>query len=337
VSGDEVAVGETAGGTVGPRPRAGPLAIGLDVGGTKIGGGVVTRNGEILDREQVPTPGSARDETLEAMLHVIEALRARNPGVSAVGAGAAGLVEWPEGRARYAPHNAYPEGSLRRMLTERTGLPSIVDNDANMAAWAEARYGAGRGSDHLVLLTLGTGVGSGLVLDGRVYRGSTGIGAEFGHVTVDAEGGARCGCGNIGCLEAVASGSALGRYGREAAVADPDGLIATLAGSPDRVTGVVVFEAARQGDPTAIALFGQVGRWLGIGVASAVTLFDPQVVVIGGGLGRASELLLAPARASMEEFVFGRRFRTLPPLVPAGLGPDAGVVGAATLALEPEP
>jgi glucokinase len=313
------------------------LAIGVDVGGTKIGGGVVTTAGEILDREQVPTPGSDRAGTLDAVLRVVESLRARNPGIAAIGVGAAGLVEWPEGRIRFAPHNAYPHGSLRSLLTERTGLPTIVDNDANVAAWAEARYGAGLGSDHVVLLALGTGVGAGLVLDGRVYRGATGIGGEFGHITVDAEGGVRCTCGNVGCLEAVVSGSALGRDGRAAAAADPDGLLATLAGAPDRVTGVVVFEAARQGDPTALALFERVGRWLGVGIATAVTLFDPQVVVVGGGLARAADLLLGPAAASMREFVFGRRFRTLPPVVVARLGPDAGIVGAGTLALEPSP
>jgi len=313
------------------------LAIGIDVGGTKIGGGVVTAAGEILDREQVPTPGSDRAGTLDAMLGVVESLRARNQGIAAIGVGAAGLVEWPEGRIRFAPHNAYPHGSLRSLLTERTGLPTIVDNDANVAAWAEARYGAGLGSDHLILLALGTGVGAGLILDGRVYRGATGLGGEFGHITVDATGGARCTCGNVGCFEAVASGSALGRDGRAAAAADPQGLLATLAGAPDRVTGVVVFEAARQGDPTALALFERVGRWLGVGIAIAVTLFDPQVVVVGGGLARAADLLLGPANASMEEFVFGRRFRTLPPVVVARLGPDAGIVGAGTLALQPSP
>jgi glucokinase len=332
VSGDEAAHGPG-------RRRAGAsrLAIGVDIGGTKIGGGVVTDAGEIVDREQVPTPGSDPAGTLDAMLRVIESLRTRTPGVAAVGVGAAGLVEWPEGRIRFAPHNAYPQGSLRRLVTERTGLPTIVDNDANVAAWAEARYGAALGSDHMVLLAVGTGVGAGLVLDGRVYRGATGLGGEFGHITVDAEGGAPCGCGNAGCLEAVASGSALGRYGRDAAAADPEGLIAKLAGEPDRVTGVVVYEAARQGDPTAVALFERVGRWLGIGMATAVTLFDPQVLVVGGGLASAFGLLLRPARAGMEEFVFGRRFRTLPPVVAARLGPDAGVVGAATLALEPQP
>jgi glucokinase len=313
------------------------MAIGLDVGGTKIGGAAVTASGKVVDREQVPTPGSDRVRTGEAMLEVVAALRRRNPAASAVGVGAAGLVEWPEGRIRFAPHNAYPQGSLRRLVSERTGLPTIIDNDANVAAWAEARHGAGRGSDHVILLTVGTGVGAGFVLDGRVYRGATGIGAEFGHITVDPYGGARCTCGNDGCLEAVASGTALGRYGREAAAAEPDGLLATLAGGPDLVTGLVVFDAARQGDATAISLFERLGSWLGIGIAVAVTTFDPQVVVVGGGLVHAWDLLAGPARASMERFVFGRRFRTLPEVVPAELGSDAGVVGAATLALQPEP
>src|SRR5215211_2535184 len=197
-----------------------PHALGIDIGGTKIAAGVVTGDGRILDRTRVPTPPDDQAATLAALLAVVDELRARNPGVEAIGLGAAGLVEWPGGIARWAPHNSYRRLELRRLLHERTGLPTIVDNDANVAAWAEARFGAGEGSRDLVLIAVGTGIGGGLVLDGKVYRGATGMGAELGHMLVDVDG-APCACGRTGCLEAMASGSALGRYGREAAGADP--------------------------------------------------------------------------------------------------------------------
>jgi glucokinase len=320
-----------------PVAAAEPHAIGLDIGGTKIAAGVVTIAGHVLSRTRVPTPpGDDEAGTVAAMVKVVDQLRARHPEVAAVGVGAAGLVEWPRGLIRWAPHNSYRRLDLRRLLHEQTGLPTTVDNDANAAAWAEARFGAGAGSDDLVLVAVGTGIGGGLVLAGSVYRGSSGLGAEVGHMVVDPDGAA-CACGSRGCLEAMASGSALGRDGRAAAEADPGGRLATLAGGAERVTGETVFRAAQQGDPTARSLFERTGFWLGVGLASLVTIFDPDVVVIGGGLATTGELLLAPARASLERYVFGRAHRDLPPVAPARLGSDAGLVGAATLAMQRSP
>jgi glucokinase len=316
-----------------PSPaRVEPHALGIDIGGTKIAAGVVTGDGRILDRTRVPTPPDDQAATLAALLAVVDELRARNPGVEAIGLGAAGLVEWPGGIARWAPHNTYRHLELRRLLHERTGLPTIVDNDANVAAWAEARFGAGAGSDDLVLVTVGTGIGGGLVLDGHLYHGEHGFAGELGHLIVDPDGD-RCACGNRGCLEAMASGSALGRAAREVAARDPGGRLATLAGGPQRVTGEIVFQAAKEGDRAALDLFQRIGHWLGIGIASLITIFDPDVVVVGGGVSTTGELLLAPARASMERYVFGRAHRELPPVAPARLGANAGLVGAASLAL----
>jgi glucokinase len=340
-----------------PPAKAEPLAIGMDIGGTKIAGGVVTGNGRVLHRTRVPTPPHDQEATLAALLAVTDELLTRIPGVEAIGLGAAGLVEWPGGHARWAPHNTYRRMELRRLLHERTGLPTTVDNDANAAAWAEARFGAGvrrdgtgaggtastsaglasvgagAGTDDLVLVTVGTGIGGGLVLDGRLYHGEHGFAGELGHLIVDPDGD-RCACGNRGCLEAMASGSTLGRLGREAAAADPGGRLASLAaptGGP--VTGEIVFAAASEGDKVALALFERIGYWLGVGIASLVTIFDPDLVVVGGGVAATGELLLAPARASFERYVHGRAHRDLPPVVPARLGGDAGLVGAATLAL----
>jgi glucokinase len=315
-----------------PPDRDSPQAIGVDVGGTKIAGGVVAADGRVLDRSRVPTPPDDESATVAALFAAVDGLLARHPRVEAIGVGAAGLVEWPGGRACWAPHNSYRGLELRRLLHERTGLPTTIDNDANAAAWAESRFGAGAGAGDLVLLTVGTGIGGGLVLDGRIYHGVRGFAGELGHLIV-APDGDRCACGNRGCLEAMASGSTLGRLGREAAAADPGGRLATLAGGPDRVTGEVVFAAAGEGDKVALALFERAGHWLGVGLASLVTVFDPDLVVVGGGVAATGELLLAPARASFERYVHGRAHRQLPPVVQARLGDDAGLVGAATLAL----
>jgi len=318
---------------VAPPAGVGPQAVGIDIGGTKIAAGVVAEDGTILDRTRVPTPPDDESATLAALLAVVDELWAGNPGVEAIGVGAAGLVEWPGGIARWAPHNTYRRLELRRLLHERTGLPTIVDNDANAAALAEARFGAGVGGGDLVLVNVGTGIGGGLVLGGRLDHGQHGFAGELGHLIVDPDGDL-CACGNHGCLEAMASGTTLGRLGREAAAADPGGRLAALAaaaGGP--VTGEVVFAAAGEGDKAALALFERIGYWLGVGIASLVTIFDPDLVVVGGGVAATGELLLTPARTSFERYVHGRVHRDLPPVVPGRLGPDAGLVGAAALAL----
>jgi glucokinase len=312
-------------------------AIGLDVGGTKIAAGVVSGHGELLERVARPTPRSGPGEpTLRLTLQLVDELRRRYPGVQAIGAGAAGMIDWPDGHIRWAPNNSYRDLPLRAILSAETGLPAVVDNDANAAAWAEACVGAGVGHRDLLVLTVGTGIGAGLILGGRLYRGATGIGGEAGHIIVDPAG-PRCGCGSAGCLEALGSGSALSRAGREAAGRDPDGTLARLAGGAGHVTGETVSEAARGGDATALAIFARAGHWLGIGIASLVSLLDIELVVIGGGLSSTGELLLGPARSAFERFVFARGHRTLPAIVPARLGAEAGIVGAGLLALDRVP
>lgn len=329
-------LGETADHPAGTRS-----AIGLDVGGTKIAAGVVADDGRILHRRVVATPPVADAATMRRVLvDLITRLRTRHVGVSAIGVGAAGMIDWPSGHIRWTPNIAYHDLPLQRILTDDTGLPTVVENDANAAAWAEARVGAGAGVGpgggyrDMIVLTVGTGVGGGIVLDGRLHRGRTGIGGEIGHLLVDPANGHRCGCGAVGCLEAMASGTALGRAGQASARADPSGTLAGLANGADNVTGETVFQAAQLGDPPARALFDELGYWLGVGIASLVALFDPELVLIGGGLVRVGDLLLAPTRASFERFVFARDRRPLPPVLPARLGTDAGMVGAALLALD---
>lgn len=312
--------------------------IGLDVGGTKIAGGVIDAEGRILHRLQIPSPtDEGTDTTLAALLELVERLRSMHPQVASIGVGAAGMITWPSGRIITAPNNAYRDLPLQELLTQYTGLPAVVENDANAAAWAEARVGAGANHRNVIAVTVGTGVGGGLIIDGALFRGQNGIGAEIGHMLINPTGGIQCGCGSIGCLEAHASGTALGRRGREVAATDPTGLLATLAGGADRVTGETVFTAAQQGDPTALSLFDELGYWLGAGLASLVNVFDPQIIIISGGLVTTSDYLYPPTQSSFRKHVFASTQRTLPAIVSAQLGTEAGLVGAALLAMERQP
>jgi glucokinase len=308
------------------------LAIGLDIGGTKISCGVISATGIAVNSlRPISTPVS-QDMTLSTLRGAIDQLLAACPGVTAIGVGAAGLVDWPTGFVRWAPNNAYREMPLRRLLEDGYGLPTVVDNDANVAAFAEARLG--QSARYLLFLTVGTGLGGGIVLDGQLFRGSTGIGAEVGHMIVDPFGGHKCGCGRVGCLEALASGTALGSYGREAAAAEPHGTLARLAGGHAAVSGETVFAAAMAGDATALALYARLGRWLGIGIASLVTLFDIELIIVGGGVAKAGKLLLDPARAALDTYLFAREHRAVPRIIQATLGVEAGWIGAGLLALD---
>jgi glucokinase len=208
-----------------------------------------------------------------------------------------------------------------------------VDNDANLAAYAEYRFGAGRGYRHLLLVAVGTGIGGGIVSDGRLFRGAHGFAAEIGHVIVEPDG-LPCGCGNRGCWEQVASGSAIGRLGREAARADERSTLRGLVDDPEQLTGAHVTQAALDGDEPSIRVLAEVGRRLGEGIAGLVNVLDPQIVVVGGGAIAAGELLLEPARDAFRDAVEGLDHRPRVPIVAAQLGNDAGAVGAAALALE---
>jgi glucokinase len=311
-------------------------AVGIDIGGTKIAAGVVTSDGRIIRKVASPTP-QHQDHLVRHILGVIDDLQGDYPDVAAVGVGAAGMIDWPTGHIRWAPNNSYSDLPLQQLLAEGSGLPAVVENDANAAAWAEAAVGAGTGLGNVIALTIGTGIGAGIILNGELQRGETGIAGEAGHIIINPIGGELCGCGATGCLEAMASGTSLGLLGRRAAAADPEGLLAQLAGTAASVTGETVYQAALMGDPAARQLFGQLGFWLGVGIASLVNVFDPQLVILGGGLVTTGDLLLTPTHASFERFVFARPHRQLPDLALARLGPDAGLIGAALLALHRYP
>ena len=250
-------------------------AIGVDIGGTKIAAGVVDDAGRIVAETRCATPGDA-EGALDAVAGVVAELRAGHD-VCAVGLAAAGYVSADRSRMLFAPNLPWDGIAVRDLLGARLDLPLYVENDANCAAWAEYRFGAGQGESHLVCLTVGTGIGGGIVLGGRLYRGRFGVAGEPGHVRVVPDG-LPCGCGNAGCLEQYASGTALVRYARARGL-DLD--------------GPAVTDAAAAGDERAVAAFAEVGEWLGRGVADVVSIVDPGVVVIGGGVAAAGDLLLS--------------------------------------------
>ena len=308
------------------------LAIGVDVGGTKIEGLLVDVSlGKILDRRLVETPAEDAEATARAIVAVARELMAGRDAVRALGVGAAGMVDL-DGVMRYAPNVAWRDFPLTERVGAAVGLPTLVDNDANVAAWGEFRFGAGRGSSDMLLVTVGTGIGGGIVLGGKLFRGAHGFAAEIGHIIVEP-GGPRCGCGNLGCWEQVASGRALGRLGRQAATEHPESLMVGVAGGdPEKVTGVEVTVAAKRGDRVAVRILAEVGRRLGEGIAGFVNVLDPDLVVVGGGAIEAGEFLLQPARRAFIDSVEAPKHRPNVPIVPATLANDAGAVGAADLA-----
>jgi glucokinase len=278
--------------------------------------------------------GGDRAETLDIFVEAVEEVRAAAPDVEAVGFGIPALVEWERGVSRWSTHLPLADVPFRDLMSERLGLPVVVDNDANAALIAETRFGAARDRAHAVLVALGTGIGSGLLLDGRIYRGSRGVGAEVGHMVVDLHGpDCQGACPGRGCLEVMASGSAIGREGVVAAREAPSSALGRRLAEGREITGGIVTELAHDGDEAARSVLAEIGRRLGYGLAGVVNVFNPEVIVIGGGAIAAGELLLSPARAVVLE-------RALPParetvrIVPAHFGDEAGMLGAALLALD---
>jgi glucokinase len=314
------------------------LAIGIDIGGTKVAGGVVDESGSITHRTRRDTPHrSTSPSVVENTIveSVEELLRQVDPDdVVAVGIGAAGFVAEDRATVVFAPHLSWRNEPLRDALSQRIELPITVDNDANAAAWAEACFGAARGESHVVVITLGTGIGGALIIDGDVQRGRHGIAGEFGHMQV-MPAGIRCECGNRGCWEQYASGNALVREARamiEAGSPVVADLLVRLGGDANALTGPFITEAAREGDPTARELLADIGEWLGIGLANLAAAFDPGLFVIGGGVSAADEMLIGPAREAFRRQLPGRGYRPEARIVRAVLGSDAGLIGAAELA-----
>jgi len=312
---------------------SGTPTCGIDIGGTKIAGAVVDEDGTVLAEARVVSPATDPTAIENAVAGLVARLVAEHD-VSAVGVGAAGYIASDRSTVLFAPNIAWRNEPLGADLARLIGLPVVVENDGNVAAWGEFRYGAGRDHDDQLMVTVGTGVGGGVIADGRLLRGAHGVAGEIGHLRLVPEG-RLCGCGNRGCLEQYGSGSALVRDVREAALADPAGargLLERAGGDVEAIDGPLVTAAARAGDAFALAQLARVGDALGQGIASLAAVLDPGVVVIGGGVSEARELLLDPLRAAFERELIGRGFRPEAEIRLAAMGNRAGVVGAADLA-----
>lgn len=303
-------------------------AIGVDVGGTKIAAGLVAPGGKLLNEARYPTV-SEPAELLDSLARAIEEAAADDE-TDAVCVAVAGLLMASESKVVFSPNLRAIEGlPLKSELESRTGLTVTVENDANAAAWGEFVFGAGREVENLLFITLGTGVGGGVILDGNLLRGSQGAGGELGHTTLHATG-PRCNCGNRGCFEIMASGLAIERRARRLAAKNPDSMLGRAVASED-FSGEEVTELARKGDAPSISVLRETGVWLGIGVAGFVNVFNPEAVAVGGGAAAAGELILEPARR--EVYLRARSpSRDLAEIKPATLGEKSGLLGAAALA-----
>jgi glucokinase len=310
------------------------LSIGIDVGGTKVLGGVVDDNGVVLARARKDTPRQGGKALTQGIADTVKELMAQH-NVESVGVSAAGFVSSDRKTMLATPNIAdWNDVDLDFELKSLIGLPIVIENDANAAAWGEAKFGAGRNRNHMMMLTVGTGIGGGIVVEGQLYRGAFGIAAEFGHMRVVPEGHI-CGCGARGCFEQYASGNALLRHAREAINASPEvarNLLSRGDGTVAGLTGQIITQAAKEADPIALAAFNTTGQWLGAGIASLAVLLDPECIVIGGGVIDAGEILLAPTRESLERTMPFAGKHPYPELIAAELGNDAGLVGVADLA-----
>ncbi|OPF79088.1 glucokinase [Streptomyces antioxidans] len=308
------------------------LTIGVDIGGTKIAAGVVDEEGSILETSQVSTP-----QTPEGVVDAIaDAVRIVSEGhdIEAVGIGAAGYVDDKRATVLFAPNINWRHEALKDKVEQRVGLPVVVENDANAAAWGEYRFGAGVGHDDVVCITLGTGLGGGIIIGGKLHRGRFGVAAEFGHIRVVPDG-LLCGCGSQGCWEQYASGRALVRYAQQRAAATPENATVLLGlgdGTAEGIEGKHISDAARQGDPVAIDSFRELARWAGAGLADLASLFDPSAFIVGGGVSDEGDLVLEPIRKSFRRWLVGNQWRPHAQVLAAQLGGKAGLVGAADLA-----
>lgn len=309
------------------------LTIGVDVGGTKIAAGVVDGTGKLIAHTRRDTPAQDTAGVISGIADAVRELAATHE-VAAVGIGAAGFVDASRSTVMFAPNLAWRDQNLRATLSAQLGLPVVVENDANAAAWAESRFGAGRDHDDLAAITIGTGVGGGLVVGGRLLRGGFGVASEIGHITM-VPYGRRCGCGLQGCWEQYGSGRALVTEAQEIARHSPAfaaGLLADAGGEPERITGELVTAAAQRGDVGALHCFDEIGRWIGLGLAQLASVLDPSLFVIGGGVSAAGEVLRSRVEPTFRSHLTGRGHRPVADVRLAELGWEAGMVGAADLA-----
>jgi glucokinase len=309
--------------------------IGVDLGGTKVIAGALDDRLQVHQRVQRPAPSGDQTQVLDAVLDAVAEVRAGvSHEISAVGFGIPCLIDQERGMAVMAVNLPLADLDFRAVMSERLGLPAFVDNDANVAALAEHRAGAARGCDHVAMLTIGTGIGGGLILSGELYRGAHGSAAELGHMVIDEHGPPCQGnCPNRGCLETLASGTALTREALEVARAEPDSDLGRSLAAGREITGALVTELAHDGEGRAREVIALIGRRLGVGIVNLVNMLNLEMVVVGGGVIAAGDLLLDPAREVLAERGL-RPSREQVRIVRAHFGAEAGMVGAAALALQ---
>lgn len=305
-------------------------AVGIDVGGTKCLGVALDDHGEVVAEQRRPTPRGA--DSLGPLIDTLAELADALGAGGALGVGVPGLVT-RDGVLRAAPNlDGVADFDVAGLLGERLGHPVAVSNDATCAALAEYTSGAGRGFTDMVLVTLGTGIGGGLVLDGRLQRGTNGFTGEYGHMVVTPDG-PPCPCGRRGCWERYASGSGLARLAREAAAARrADRVLELAGGDPEAVRGEMVQQAAREGDAGALAVIDEFGRWVALGLVNLTNALDPGAFVLGGGLAAGADLYLGPIKTWLADLLYQPHLRPLPEVRFAHWGERAGAVGAALLA-----
>lgn len=311
------------------------LTIGIDVGGTKIAAGVVDDAGNILTMSRKATPAHDSKAILATIVAAVDDLRRVND-VEAIGIGAPGFINTERSTVVFAPNVGWIDEPIAAKVEQATHLPVYLENDANAAAWGEFAFGAARTHRSAAVITVGTGIGGGIIIDGNLVRGSYGFGGEIGHMNLIQEG-LQCGCGLKGCWEQYSSGSALVRTARSRAssvayAGRADRLIELAGGDAHEITGLNITQAAREGDAFAIECFDEIGKWLGQGMADLAAILDPEVFVLAGGVSEAGDLLREPAESSFAQRVTASSRRTMPPIVLAQLGNEAGIIGAADLA-----
>ncbi|HQJ25636.1 MAG TPA: ROK family protein [Thermoleophilia bacterium] len=323
------------------------FVIGVDIGGTKTAAALVrarrprperpasadTETPEIVERFTAATDTSSPEATVRGIVDCVARLRQGSVAAQAVGVGVASMVDFAAGRVIESVNLPLADVALRDLLYRRFSLPTVIDNDANVAALGEWAYGAGVGARDMIMLTLGTGVGGGIVSGGRPLRGFSGAAGELGHLIIDMDG-VKCpaNCPSWGCLEAYAAGSAMGAAARAAAEQEPSSGLGRASAAGRSVDGRLLTRLAREGDAAAIRVLERTGEYLGVGLVSLSNIFDPELFVIGGGAAAAGDLLLEPARRVFATRAL-RPARDRVRIVSAALGPEAGVVGAAALAL----
>jgi len=310
--------------------KSSDLTIGIDIGGTKISAGVVDSSGNIIDSSRISTPAEGGKELILAVINLIKELKEKHE-IKGIGISIAALISSDYGTIVGAPNIAnLSKLNFVNEIKAEFKLPIVVENDANSAMWAEFKFGNAKGLNPVMFFIIGTGVGGGLVIDGKLFKGANGIGAEFGHMCV-VSNGLLCGCGSKGCIEQYASGGALIRYANEALLANPDKSEEVLSFGEGKLSGTALTKAAKAGNELALAAFSKQADWLGLACASYSLIIDPQAIIIGGGVVDAGELFLAPVRAAMRKYMPFAESHVPPKIIAAKFGNDAGLIGAADL------